>query len=120
MSRPGIAARDSETHSSLLPGARRHMSEPWTDSLRAALDERVVLDPDVLASFCRDQAPLAPAGTPAALVRSRSVEDVVTTLRFANERRIPVVTRAAGTGLAGGANAVDGCIVLSMIGFDRI
>ncbi|HEX9297582.1 MAG TPA: FAD-linked oxidase C-terminal domain-containing protein [Polyangiaceae bacterium] len=96
------------------------MSEPWTDSLRAALDERVVLDPDVLASFCRDQAPLAPAGTPAALVRARSADDVVTTLRFANERRIPVVTRAAGTGLAGGANAVDGCIVLSMIGFDRI
>lgn len=48
------------------------------------------------------------------------IDDVVRTLRFANARRIAVVTRAAGTGLAGGANAVDGCILLSVAGLDRI
>jgi len=80
----------------------------------------VVTDPDALMSVSRDQAPLAPGGTAAAFVRARSIVDVQRTLAFANEHRIPVVTRGAGTGLAGGANAVDGCIVLSVAAMDRI
>jgi glycolate oxidase subunit GlcD len=92
----------------------------WADALAASLGERVQLDPDVIESMARDRAPLAPAGTGAALVRARSVEDIVTTLRFANERRIPVVTRGAGSGLAGGCNAVDGCIILAVGALDRI
>ncbi|MDB4941770.1 MAG: hypothetical protein JWP97_1304 [Labilithrix sp.] len=101
------------------------MAPAWAADLGAALGSfdggsPLTVDADVVASYARDQAPLAPAGTAAALVRARSVEHVTTTLRFANERRIPVVTRAAGTGLAGGANAVDGCIVLSVSALNRI
>jgi len=96
------------------------MSIPWAASLEAALGAPVQTDQEILASFARDQAPLAPAGAPLALVRARSADDVSTTLRFANERGLPVVTRGAGTGLAGGANAVDGCIVLLVSGLDRI
>jgi glycolate oxidase len=93
----------------------------WPSELRALLgDEVVQTDPDILASFARDQAPLAPAGAPSALVRARNAEHVVATLKFANERNVPVVPRAAGTGLAGGANAVDGCIVLSVSALDSI
>ncbi len=97
----------------------------WQHDLEAALRDAdapsvLALDPDVVASHARDQAPLAHAGTASALVRARSVDDVVRTLRFASERGIPVVTRGAGTGLAGGANAVDGCILLSVAGLDRI
>lgn len=93
---------------------------PFADALEAALAMPIQTDPDVLAAYARDQAVLAPAGTALALVRARNVVDVTTTLRFANERGIPVVTRAAGTGLAGGANAVDGCIVLLVAAMDRI
>ncbi len=96
------------------------MNTAFIPALEAALGRPVVADADVLESYARDQAPLAPAGTPIAMVRARSVEEVQTTLRFANERRIPVVTRGAGTGLAGGANAIDGCIILSVAGLDRI
>ena len=96
------------------------MSTAWVEQLEREIAGVVVRDPDILAGFVRDQAALAPAGFPAALVRARSVEDVIGTLRFANARGIPVVTRAAGTGLAGGANAIDGCIVLSVAGLDRI
>src|SRR5258707_6833498 len=97
------------------------MSPSWADALRGALAGcPIETDADIVASFSRDQAPLAPAGTAAALVRARSVEHVVATLRFANERRIPVVTRAAGTGLAGGANAIDGCLLLSVGALDKI
>jgi glycolate oxidase len=94
----------------------------WTTALGEALagSAAVVLDPDVVASYARDQAPLAPAGAPVALVRARNEEDVVATMRFANARGIPVVTRGAGTGLAGGANAIDGCIVLSVAAMDKI
>ncbi|APR76690.1 Glycolate dehydrogenase [Minicystis rosea] len=94
----------------------------WTTALATALGDASLLtiDPDIVASFARDQAPLAPAGTAVALVRARRADDVIATLRFANEHGIPVVTRAAGTGLAGGANAVDGCIILSVAALDRI
>jgi glycolate oxidase len=93
----------------------------WVGDLKAALPPGTVQDdPDILVGFARDQAPLAHAGRAAALVRARTTDDVVVTLRFANERGIPVVTRGAGTGLAGGANAVDGCIVMSVAAMDRI
>jgi len=97
------------------------LGAPWLEALRTAIAPCPVdSDPDILASFSRDQAPLAPAGTASALVRARTRADVVATLRFAHERLIPVVTRAAGTGLAGGANATDGCILLSMSNLNRI
>src|SRR5262249_50063827 len=85
---------------------RMGLSLYWKNELKNVLAGcPVETDSEILASFSRDQAPLAPAGTPAVLVRACSVDDVVRTLRYANEQRIPVVTRAAGTGLAGGANA---------------
>jgi glycolate dehydrogenase FAD-linked subunit len=97
------------------------LEAPWLEGLRAAVAPCTVdSDPDILASFSRDQARLAAAGTASALVRAHSTADVIATLRFAHERSIPVVTRAAGTGLAGGANATDGCIVLSVLNLNRI
>jgi glycolate oxidase len=96
------------------------VSAGWPAELLAALGPAVALDADVVASYARDQAPLAPGGVATALVRARSTADVQATLRFANARRIPVVTRAAGTGLAGGANALDGCIVLSVLAMNEI
>jgi glycolate oxidase len=97
------------------------MVSSWIDELGAALVScGVDADPDIVASYARDQAPLAPAGVASALVRARTTEHVTTTLKFANERGIPVVTRGAGTGLSGGANAVDGCILLSVAALDQI
>ncbi len=97
------------------------MSAPWLGELERLLGAgRVVTDADVTAAHARDQAGLVPAGTPACLVRARSVDDVVQTLKLADEHLVAVVTRGAGTGLAGGANAVDGCIILDVSGMDRV
>ncbi|WP_242910597.1 FAD-binding oxidoreductase [Actinomadura terrae] len=74
---------------------------------------RVVVDPEVAASYARDRTFLEP-GVPGAVVRAREVKDVVATLRWADQHRVPVVPRGAGTGLAGGALAVDGCVVLAL------
>jgi glycolate oxidase len=45
---------------------------------------------------------------------------VATTLRIASAHRVPVVPQGARTGLAGAANAVDGCLVLSTTAMDRV
>ena len=47
------------------------------------------------------------------MVRPRRTEEVQTVLRWATAHQVPVVTRGMGTGLSGGATAVDGGIVLS-------
>ncbi|MFI6045375.1 FAD-binding oxidoreductase [Nocardia sp. NPDC051321] len=76
-------------------------------------DGAVVTDPDLLASYRQDWARDPDAGTPLAVVRATSTDDVAATLRWAHERRIAVVPRGAGSGLSGGATAVDGGLVLS-------
>ena len=89
--------------------------------LRAGLpDDAVVVDPDQLASYRHDMARFAEAGTPAVLVLPRSTAEVAHVLRTATAHRVPVVPRGAGSGLAGAANAVDGCIVLATTRMDRI
>ncbi len=81
---------------------------------------RVDVEPNELAAYARDRGALAAAGAPSAVVRARSTGDVVAALQVATAHRVPVVTRGAGTGLAGGANAHDGCIVLSTLGMDQV
>ncbi|BBZ32335.1 FAD-binding oxidoreductase [Mycolicibacterium confluentis] len=76
-------------------------------------DGVVVTDPDILASYRQDRAADPDAGTPLAVVRPTRTEEVQTVLRWASEHRIAVVPRGMGTGLSGGATAVDGGIVLS-------
>ncbi|HEY3682800.1 MAG TPA: FAD-linked oxidase C-terminal domain-containing protein [Streptosporangiaceae bacterium] len=83
-------------------------------------DGRVVTDPAIVDAYRRDQThPMVP-GVPLGLVRAHTTGDVVTTLRWANENRVPVVPRGGGTSLAGGATAVDGCVVLSLAAMTAI
>ncbi|WP_405872335.1 MULTISPECIES: FAD-binding oxidoreductase [unclassified Streptomyces] len=82
--------------------------------------EAVLTDPDVTASYANDMASFCPAGAPAVVVLPRTVEQVQHVMRIATELRVPVVPQGARTGLSGGANASDGCIVLSLTKMDRI
>ncbi|ORA34503.1 FAD-binding oxidoreductase [Mycobacterium aquaticum] len=84
------------------------------EALAAALPTGAVLrDPDVIERYRRDSAANPTAGTPLAVVRATCTEDVQEVLRWASTHRVPVVPRGAGSGLSGGADAVDGAIVLS-------
>ncbi|MFF2778276.1 FAD-binding oxidoreductase [Streptomyces sp. NPDC058052] len=90
-------------------------------ALRAGLPADAVLtDPDVTASYTHDMASFCAAGTPAAVVLPRTVEQVQHVMRTATEHRVPVVPQGARTGLSGGANASEGCVVLSLVKMDRI
>lgn len=54
------------------------------------------------------------AGVPLAVLLPRSTEDVQAIVRYGSAHGIPLVPRGAGSGLSGGASAVDGCLVVSM------
>src|SRR5262245_38409080 len=84
-----------------------------SDLLAELPADRVITDPAVLASYVHDEAEWAEHGTPVAVVRPRSTAEVAATVAACARHGVPVVTRGAGTGLSGGANAVDGCVVLS-------
>ncbi|MFD9701755.1 FAD-binding oxidoreductase [Lentzea sp. NPDC059081] len=76
--------------------------------------------PGDVAAVATDRSGTTPRGLPSAVVRASTVDDVRRTLRLAHEHRVPVVPRGAGTGLAGGAVAGSGTVVLDLGGLDRI
>lgn len=82
--------------------------------------DRIVVDPDVIASYQHDEAEWAPYSVPIAVVRPRSAEEVQAVVRACLVHGAPIVTRGAGTGLSGGANATEGCVVLALDGMDAI
>jgi glycolate oxidase len=97
------------------------LATAWVDELTAALGgDSVLTDLDVTASYARDQAMLAAAGTPAAVVFPRRTEDVAAVLRIASRHGVPVVPRGAGSGLAGASNAVDGAVTMVMTRMDAV
>lgn len=94
------------------------MAAPGTDildELVASLpDGVVVLDADRVEKYRRDRSQDPDAGTPVAVVRAETAEHVQTAVRWAAGHGVPIVPRGAGTGLSGGASAVDGGIVVSL------
>ena len=76
-------------------------------------DGVVITDPAITESYRQDRALDPAAGNPIAVVRPRQTADVQTVLRWASRHRVPVVPRGAGSGLSGGATAINGGIVLS-------
>src|SRR6201996_4436383 len=87
---------------------------------RGLPDDRIIIDPDVLASVSHDDAEWAPVGRAVAGVRARTEAEVQHVVRTCAEFRAPVVPRGAGTGLSGGANATDGCVVLDLSRMNQV
>ena len=57
---------------------------------------------------------------PELVVKPQTVEQVSALMKLCNERLIPVTPRGAGTGLAGGALAVNGGLMISMELFNKV
>ncbi|MBG6226087.1 glycolate oxidase [Arthrobacter sp. CAN_A2] len=81
---------------------------------------RFTRDPRELALVRTDRSGYVPPTLPDGVVQAESVEDVMETLKLANKHRIPIVPRGAGTGLAAGAAARAGEIVLDVRRMNRI
>ena len=80
------------------------------EHLKAQLGARLSTDPAELEPLREDRSGHRSPGAPLALIRAGSIEDVQLVCRTASEHGIPVVTRGAGTGLAGGACAGPGIL----------
>ena len=100
---------------------------PVTDQLVERLREIcgapyvIFNDAERLEPYSHDEIP----GThyrrqPDVVVRPMSTDQVAAIMRLANEKRIPVTPRGAGSGLSGGAVPVFGGIVIAMDRFNRI
>jgi glycolate oxidase len=80
----------------------------------------VVTDDDVVAAYSVDRAMFCPVGKALALVHARSTAEVQHVMRVASRLGVPVVPQGARSGLAGAANAVDGCILLNLEKMNQI
>ncbi|MET9268355.1 FAD-linked oxidase C-terminal domain-containing protein [Kribbella sp. NPDC003557] len=91
------------------------------EQLRQVLPpEALVTDPDRIESYRYDRAMFCPAGMPLAVVLARETAHVQAAVRIANENDVPIVPQGARSGLSGAANALDGCIVISLEKMDRV
>ena len=91
------------------------------ERLRAALPPHVlVTDAAALDAARADKSGHRSTAAPLAIVAAESVEHVQAAMRWASEHGVPVVPRAAGTGLAGGAIAGGGELVVSVDAMRRL
>lgn len=90
------------------------------DLLQALPQGAVITDPASMDAYRWDRANDPDAGTPLAVVRAGSTEDVQAVVEIAARTGTPIVPRGAGSGLSGGSSAVDGGIVLSLERMRRI
>jgi glycolate oxidase len=89
------------------------MSDELDELRAAAAGAQVITDPGQMESYRRDQTPVVTPGQPRCVLLAGSTQDVVAALAWAQQYRVPVVPRGGGTSLAGGATAIDDCLVLS-------
>ncbi|CAO5185179.1 Glycolate oxidase subunit GlcD [Frankia sp. AiPs1] len=77
-------------------------------------------DPAVVDAHRLDRSGWIPSGRPLGVAFAREVADVQAVLRVAAARGVAVTVRGAGTGLAGGAAASAGGVVLDLSGMNQI
>ena len=103
---------------------RRGWQASVTEGVRERI-ERVVGsanvrdDAGVLLTYARDATPLQ-RGDPELIVFPATTEEVGAVLRIADEARVPVIPRGAGTNLSGGTVATRGGIVLVLTRMNRL
>jgi glycolate oxidase len=97
-----------------VPGTEISQNETFRIELAELLPAaEVITNPDSMERYSHDEAEWAPYGTPLAVVRPVDAAQVQAVVQWCIEHRVPVIPRGAGTGLSGGANAVDGAVIVS-------
>jgi glycolate dehydrogenase FAD-linked subunit len=87
---------------------------------REVPDMRVLTDATDVESYRFDETAYLKAGHPLAVCFPRSTSDVQAIVRTCGETGTPIVARGAGTGLSGGAVAVDGGVTVSFTQMNSI
>ncbi len=90
-------------------------------ALRAAVPPAAFVDDDAaVRARSVDSSFIPPDGAPLCLIAPATTADVAAVLRVAHEHGVPVVPQGALTGLAGGATAVEGCVLLDLSRMDAV
>jgi glycolate oxidase len=87
---------------------------------REVPDMRVLTDATDVESYRFDETAYLKAGHPLAVCSPRSTSDVQAIVRICGETGAPIVARGAGTGLSGGAVAIDGGVTVSFTQMNSI
>ncbi|MDD5308123.1 MAG: FAD-linked oxidase C-terminal domain-containing protein [Deltaproteobacteria bacterium] len=104
----------------------REMPDTREKTLRLALElgrrvgsHKIVDDPDILASYAKDESDAEPR-LPDVALRAECEADVLAALELAEKTDVPVTPRGAGTGKSGGAIAAEGGLVLDCTRLNRV
>ena len=81
--------------------------------------ERVLSGEEISQDYSHDELG-GVSHMPDALISVRTTEEVSAVMKYANERRIPVVVRGSGTGLVGAGVAIYGGIMMDMTKMNKI
>ena len=90
----------------------------WIQELKAQLGDCVSTQPEVLQAHAGDK--WHAAALPDAVVLATCTQDVADAVKFAAAHGIPVTARGAGVGYVGGCVPVQGGIVISVAGMQKI
>lgn len=82
--------------------------------------DHVLTAPEDLITYAYDASAPAEDQNPLAVVLPGNREEISALLRLASERRIPIIPRGSGTGLAGAVTPTPGSIVLLTSRLERI
>ena len=80
---------------------------------------RVLFGDEIAREYSHDELSFVRV-MPEAVCKCKNAAEISAVLKFANEKKIPVTPRGAGTGLVGAAVPVEKGIVLDLAGMDRI
>lgn len=82
--------------------------------------DNILTNKGEMEGYSYDEMPLAKRHAPQVVVKPTDSKAIAKLLAFANEKKLPVTPRGAGTGLSGGCVPVYGGIVLSLERMNRI
>ncbi len=90
------------------------------EKLKAIAPNRVFVGEDINEDYIHDEMPIYGKFSPEAVVEAVSTEEIAEVMKVCNENLIPVIPRGAGTGLAGGAVAIEGGVILCTTRMNKI
>lgn len=94
---------------------------PFLERLRGELPGlRLLTDASETEAYRHDETPYLHPGKPLGVCFPSSTGQVAAIVGLAAEHRVPLVPRGAGSGLSGGAIAVDGGLTLVMTGMNAV
>ena len=89
-------------------------------AIKDLLGPELVNDQAINEDYSHDEMTIYGTKMPDLVVTPRCTEDVAKLLKYANDNRLAIIPRGAGTGLCGGCVAINGGILIDMTRMDKI